>query len=754
MTMDIADIINSEPLRDNNPDGGENHPPLDSGLLGQVILELNISRKNFAIYPPGHSQIAISIDKAYGLLSRLMQSREELIIGAAKDHIFTDNNQLDFRNPVHREFANALHCLNIAAVSFVNGLTKQEVFDFLKVIAGGMEDREGRSDIVSAMHEAGIEHIGIESIDYGLFYLTEEAEILALESPKKIKSTDIWHEFIGNLFSEQRVDKTRRDCLVRMKPSELAAEINDRKIDLAIALKNYQKIFTETSLSEIQKQPDMRLHTLLKNLQPELRRQFLSITFDAIVKGSDDFLGNYSNDMVIEMLHHANSQNKQLSPSLITLLEKLSHTQGSMPLNSEKMRGAGSDADLAVAKEHLQKLLNRELYENYVDSSYSTLLHRLSKDSFQSGQSHRMPSSETVQHETHQLSKTVDGSTVSESYLDVFNSAFLDLRITHMSLALLDQDLAVEDYTGFAEKLVMSAGHLIDIGAYEVVLIMIQTFQRHAQEKSASFQLVAEESLQKLTLSDITTRVLQVLQDGANDHVDVASDILSAFGKSAIPGIMDLYITEASSIGSRALFRLLKGLGTDSLEEAYLRLHDSQIPVLRKMLAFIREIGSKTSVGHIRPLITHDDPLVRLDALTALLHFQDSDAAAFLRCSLQSSDHLECLGAIQLSGYYRVGEVTKELSDLLIKSPWRKEDYRKNVTIIKSMGKIGDPGVLSVLEKFAGKSLSIYPDELRKMKIAIFESLSGYPSERISRILSIGKQSDDYRIRDICKTLS
>jgi len=320
--MDIAGTINSEPLRDNDPDAKENHPPMDSDLLSQVILELNIARKNFAIYPAGHSQIAISIDKAYGLLSRLMHSRTVLIIGAAKDRIFTDDNQIDFSNPVHREFAHALHSLNIAAVSFADGLTKEEVSGFLKVISGGREDREGRGDIASAMHEAGVEHIGIESIDYDLFYLTEEAEILALESPPKNAFTDIWHEFIGNLFSEQRVDKTRRDRIVRMKPSELAAEINDRKIDLAITLQNYQRIFSETSRPEIPNRPDTRLRTLLKNLQPELRQQFLSITFDAVAKGSDEFLKNYSNDMVIEMLHHANSQNKLLSPSLIILLEK------------------------------------------------------------------------------------------------------------------------------------------------------------------------------------------------------------------------------------------------------------------------------------------------------------------------------------------------------------------------------------------------------------------------------------------------
>jgi len=72
MTIDIAATINSEPPRGKYPDQGEKPPPLDGGLLNQIILEMNIARKNFVIYPLGHSQIAVSIVKVYGLLIRLM----------------------------------------------------------------------------------------------------------------------------------------------------------------------------------------------------------------------------------------------------------------------------------------------------------------------------------------------------------------------------------------------------------------------------------------------------------------------------------------------------------------------------------------------------------------------------------------------------------------------------------------------------------------------------------------------------------
>ncbi|MFH0994320.1 MAG: hypothetical protein V1844_02330 [Pseudomonadota bacterium] len=752
MTIENADTINCETMTGMIPAEGEKCPQLDTGLLGRAILELNISRKNFSIYPLGHSQITTSIDRAFGLLDRLMDLRHELIIGVTKNHIFADREQLDFRNPVYREFSNALHTLDIAAISFDTGLTKDEVFNFVNIISSSLQEGDGQSNIALAMNEASIQHIKIETIDYDRFYLTEETEIIHSESAKKLKATDIWHDFVGNLLSEQLFDKTRRDRLVRMKPSEFAGFLNDRKIDPAIALQNYQKILVDNSRPESKYQPDVRLDSLLKNLQPELRQQFLSITFDYVSRGSTEFLENYSNDIILEMLLQANAQHKQLSPSLITLLEKLSHTGGSMPVNAEMIGLANSEADSGAVKENLRKLLEYESYDYYVDNDYSAMLQRLSGGHSQSGQLHRKPPPKTDQSETHGPAPS-DVLSISESWADAFDEKYLDQHLCHMSFALMDQDLEMEDYKGFAEKLVSEADHLLDIGAYDIVLMMIRSFQRHSQEKSSHIQLVAAECLKQLTISDIDIKMLDMIHEGSNNQVEIASEILSAIGKSKIPGIMARYIEDESPNGSHALSGLLKGLGKDSLEDAYLRLNDSRIPVLRKVLSFIRETDSDASIPHIRPLINHCDPLIRLDALSALLQFKDSNAADYLRHSLQSIDHKECFGAIQISGNYRVGEVVSDLLSLLIKTPWRKLDYRKNGAIIKSLGKIGDPGVLPILEKLTQKTFSIYPNELRKMKIAFYESLNGYPKESLFQILKNGGKVDDYRIRIICKKL-
>jgi glutamate formiminotransferase len=85
---------------------------------------------------------------------------------------------------------------------FFNGLTKEDVSDFLKIIAKGIEGHEGCNDIALAMNEAGIAHISVETIDYDRFCLIEVTEIVAFESPKKtnpqISGTNLSEIFFQN----------------------------------------------------------------------------------------------------------------------------------------------------------------------------------------------------------------------------------------------------------------------------------------------------------------------------------------------------------------------------------------------------------------------------------------------------------------------------------------------------------------------------------------------------------------------------
>jgi hypothetical protein len=82
-----------------------------------------------------------------------------------------------------------------------------------------------------------------------------------------------------------------------------------------------------------------------------------------------------------------------------------------------------------------------------------------------------------------------------------------------------------------------------------------------------------------------------------------------------------------------------------------------------------------------------------------------------------------------------------------------KSDYQTNEKIITSLGQIGDPRAIPVLEELARASWTIYPQSLSHMKAVLFESLGSYPRESIEALLEIGQQSKNHRIWKACRKL-
>ena len=91
---------------------------LDTQLLSDAITELNVSRRNVAVYPEGHPLVKKSLNRTYELLQRLLELKEDITLAAAKDILIAYNHLLDKKNPVYTELALHLSNLNIAFIKF------------------------------------------------------------------------------------------------------------------------------------------------------------------------------------------------------------------------------------------------------------------------------------------------------------------------------------------------------------------------------------------------------------------------------------------------------------------------------------------------------------------------------------------------------------------------------------------------------------------------------------------------------------
>jgi hypothetical protein len=143
----------------------EREVPLDAQLLSEAVIELNISRKNVGIYPPGHIQISKSIERAYLILQKMFEIREEMTLGVAKDTLLVGQDYLDQKNPVYRDFALSMSQQGIAAVTFLKGLEKEELVRFHRILTTKPEDIRAAGGISQVMADVLIPHITIHAID-------------------------------------------------------------------------------------------------------------------------------------------------------------------------------------------------------------------------------------------------------------------------------------------------------------------------------------------------------------------------------------------------------------------------------------------------------------------------------------------------------------------------------------------------------------------------------------------------------------
>ena len=300
-----------------------------------------------------------------------------MTLGVAKDTLFVGQDYLDQRNPVYKDFALSMNHQGIAAVTFIRGLDREQLVRFHRIITAKPDEITAMGGIAKVVENAGIPNIRVMAIDYASFHLTEEKEIFKAQPKPGEKAGDkpgagVWQDFVSLLSSGSLATSGEGVSLKdssQINPAELAKLLNERKLDSGAAVQSYDRIissYVRTSaekkqLTQEQSQTIANLNNLLKDLHPDIRKQFLSTAFknvseNAASPGSEEVLGGLGDDMIIDMLRQASSEGREISPTLTGLLGKLASVRdrsGSAPAGGGSGKGtaASGSEERRVGKE-------------------------------------------------------------------------------------------------------------------------------------------------------------------------------------------------------------------------------------------------------------------------------------------------------------------------------------------------------------------------------------------------------------------
>ena len=700
----------------------------ENRALAQAVVDLHIARRTLLIYPANHSQVKRSVVKAYKRLVDILGPQETLTLTAMEGGLQVGSLQMKAGNPVFRELALDFKRYGIAVVKFHKGIEIKELARFLQLLTMDSDKVAAKGGLSAVAAMVKLPHIAIQAVDYSQLQLTEEKEIR--RSAEADGSDSTWQKFVTHLL-EQADGQGAPPGHTMTEPLRLAALLNEQRLSVDTAVDQYGSL-VEAALGQGEgagNQPVSealaQFQHLIRELHPELQEQFLTATFDrcgqsASMLDAANLIDGLGVDLIVRMLTQANSDGREISPSLMAFITKMGQadTTGTSP-------GARNN-DGTFMSEQVDALLTREEYENYVDEGYAKLLHVLT----QQGQAE--------QEESWSVARKVERHLTDAHIHSHVGRAIEQLMVTSADTAA---------YRDWARQLAYLLDDLLDSGAYAYLAELMASIRREQAGADPDRAAIAGLVMDRFTDPQFVATAIEMVQHSTDQITPEALVFLMELGEPVVVEIFDGLDPDLTLYDQGVLSQILENLSSLTAREALARIKDPRPEYVRRMIRIIRRLGDSQSAEFIRPLMDHDDVDVCIEALAALLHFRNKWGLMRLREYLEGSWSTEAARAFDLAGKFTVRDVVP----LLITIADGRGDVERREAALRALGRIGDSSAIPVLSKLVRSRWNVFSKQSIHLKSVVFETLAGYPPAEVKDLLHFGMQQKNDRIRFTCE---
>ena len=707
----------------------------DLKQISRIISALNLIKMNIGMYPAGHASIDKSVDLAYTLIQNYLQGRSDMIIGVAGNKLMLNEYVLD-KNNNFREYAHTLNVFRVISLSLKRTVTRKDLLQFSRILSSKPSDIRAMGKLEDLLASSSVTGIQVKTIDAEFFQLSDENN-----TQKEMRDENFWMEFIYRMAFHPSKTELKNSDVEKSADSDLPEairELNDKRQYWQKAVLSYENMVQDyfyeirigRQVSAEKYKVLAKIANLIKNFHPDLKEQLLEaaerqLSLQPETALVPENMKCFPNEMLSGIVHLANKKKRQISPALIMLLQKLSAIENAG--NAHQQVGSQN-----MTSSEMEKLLKKEEHEEYVPEKYDQLLKKLSGESSMA---------DDVAEDAFPLS----------AYLKTLDDEYIDFRICELVLALMEEEANEENYLAFSTRLARFIPDLLKKGQFSFLISVIETIRRHGQENtSEKIRGQALSVLSILTNLDTNARYITPFILEGRDDTSVVKKFLVMSGVQNIPWLFDLYLDPSTTIASDILMDIIKGFGSNAVEEASKRL-ENQTPLKAfRLLAFFRKVGNHSTIPLLKELYEYDDFNVKKEVLEILFLLKDPVAIDLLRKSLHSSNREEVLQAVSMTFLYEVRELMEELMSLLKTFYICEEDAILNEWIVQQLVDTGNPSAVPYMETIMAFRLTLSPQRLSQMKEILYESLEHFPRQTVQSLLERGSKSWNRKIRASC----
>jgi hypothetical protein len=653
------------------------------------------------------------------LLPQLLEFREEITLGIARDTLIFGKSFLDRKNPVYQDYAKILFHHGIATLSIDKELEAEDLLRFNEILSQNREKVREEGGFERVVESAGIRHLRVKAIEYGLFRTTEDDQLeVPSNGGQDNKNSAIWGDFVRVLL-DGTLDPSgeRLAAKAEFDAAALAQMINEQGWNgLASEGLSYEREITSYIRRVLDNEQDSlkrkayldKLSNFVNNLTPQLRRQFLTDTlkFDALPgEFAEGILPQFSEEIVLETLENMNLQNTPLSPIILSLLQKLS--KNSRPGDGSKTVFAEVKDTSPELSEKLGIIFREDDIEILAPETYRHTLRTIISSKGISG-------------------LDPDGM---ESLKKSLDSHSVDIQTAMIIPEILKSGLAGEDTEGLERNLMDLGTYFLEVGDFQALTNLHDQLIGCEQSPPDIPHSPLKKALTAFETPEFMDGVLKGVHTWGKEKYPHIEKLAKQIGNPLIDPILGYLAEEASLSIRRFYIDLLIKMGDGVRNAALSRLRDKRWYFVRNLILVLRHLDDPSILPALKKMRGHQHPRVREEVFKTLSYFQDPDAEQMLLEDLSSQEREVQRSAVQLAEDSRGPEVFNRLLELLNRGGIFGADFDLKIEIIRTLAKIGNPESLPHLERLLRSRNFLHRQSTNRLKAEAIGSLEFYPAK-------------------------
>jgi hypothetical protein len=708
-------------------------------LIHQAVLDFCIARRTLLIYPISHDQVKRSLQRAYHSLSEVLEPESSITLTVMKEDLAVNNCILDSKSTAFSDLVTVFRQYQIAALTISKGLESKEFVRFLRLMTAERDKIMAQGGVAAVAGKSRLDHVMFRTVDYSKLQMTEESEIQ--RSSRRQSDGSLWQAFVSGLLPEEGSAQPDGQMApgTDPDPDTLAALLNRGALRTGTAIAHYERAMAGATEGRNASSPGIShglqcFQKMIQQLNPKLQEQFLAAAFDRCAQspdmaGANRLLGGLGAGLIVRMLDQANSDGKLISPSLMAFINKVGYLESS---DEEMSAGANNTVDpsAGLTQSKVESLLAHEQYDTYVDSDYSRLLNDLS---LQDPAAAKDP-------------KTA-------SWLEAMAADLGDAGIcVHAARAMVRLMTASADaavYRDWARQLAYLLDDLLDVRAFDYLIELMGVVRAEQAGSDPQRSEIAGLIRSRFNDTQFVAKAIQTVRESGKQPSPEGLKFLTALGEPVVLEIFDSVDPDRILDEEGGFIQILKCLSLPATREALARVNEPHPENVIQIIRIIRTLGDGESAQQVRSLLDHSDPDVRMEALAALLKFNNKWGLIRLRELLSQPSAPEFAPALDLAGAYRVRDVVPQLLSYLKQrgSPELRE------AILHALGRIGDNRAIPAITELAHRRWSLSIKQIDRLKRVLYETLRGYPFGEIKHLLHLGLKQKDESIQSVCREL-